>query len=190
MECVQVYIHNWPYGLGHNPHMPITQNIAWVAYHALTNPWGWQPYAETCRGRKIWNVLTLIFGIMPSILHTGCNRRNGPNFGRVFLMLNYTETAKNTYVQSWTVYEIMAIENGGLPSVPRTIAVSWESSSVCSSQLRINDARGKGIPLHFLQGDTVQCSKWVVAVQSCQNSVRVFSRGILQHAFCIWFVQW
>ena len=24
-------------------------------------------------------------------LHTGCNRRNGPDFGRVFLMLNYTE---------------------------------------------------------------------------------------------------
>jgi hypothetical protein len=27
----------------------------------------------------IWNV------------YTGCNRRNGPNFGRVFLMLNYTK---------------------------------------------------------------------------------------------------
>ena len=24
-------------------------------------------------------------------IYTGCNRRNGPNFGRVFLMLNYTE---------------------------------------------------------------------------------------------------
>ena len=23
--------------------------------------------------------------------YTGCNRRNGPDFGRVFLMLNYTE---------------------------------------------------------------------------------------------------
>jgi hypothetical protein len=38
-------------------HTPITQNIAWVAYQALTTPWEWQPYAETCRGRKIWNVL-------------------------------------------------------------------------------------------------------------------------------------
>jgi hypothetical protein len=29
---------------------------SWVAYKALMIPWGWQPYAETCRGR-IWNVL-------------------------------------------------------------------------------------------------------------------------------------
>jgi hypothetical protein len=34
------------------------------------------------------------------ILYTGCNRRNVPNFGRVFLMLNYTEKARNTYIQS------------------------------------------------------------------------------------------
>ena len=30
--------------------------------------------------------------------YTGCNRRNGPNFGRVFLMLNYTEKPQNTYM--------------------------------------------------------------------------------------------
>jgi hypothetical protein len=34
-------------------------------------------------------------------IYTGCNRRNGPNFGRVFLMLNYTEKPQNTYIQSW-----------------------------------------------------------------------------------------
>jgi len=32
--------------------------------------------------------------------YTGCHRRNGPNFGRVFLMLNYTDITQNTYVQS------------------------------------------------------------------------------------------
>jgi len=32
--------------------------------------------------------------------YTGCNRRNGPNFGRVFLMLNYTDITQKTYVQS------------------------------------------------------------------------------------------
>ena len=58
---------------------------------------------------------------------TGCNRRNGPDFGRVFLMFNYTENPQNTCIQSWTVWEIMAIENCGLPSGPRTIAVSWDS---------------------------------------------------------------
>jgi len=32
--------------------------------------------------------------------YTGCNRRNGPDFGRVFLMLNYTDITQNTYIQS------------------------------------------------------------------------------------------
>ena len=43
-------------------------------------------------------------------IYTGCHRKNGPNFGRVFLMLNYTNITQNTYVQSWTVSEIMASE--------------------------------------------------------------------------------
>ena len=42
--------------------------------------------------------------------YTGCNRRNGPDFGRVLLMLNYTEKPQNTYIQSWTVWEIIASE--------------------------------------------------------------------------------
>ena len=33
-------------------------------------------------------------------IHTGCHRRKGPNFGRVFLMLNYTDITQNTYIQS------------------------------------------------------------------------------------------
>ena len=42
--------------------------------------------------------------------YTGCPRRNVPNFGRVFLTLKYTDTTQNTYIQSWTVTEIMAGE--------------------------------------------------------------------------------
>ena len=42
--------------------------------------------------------------------HTGCPRRNVPDFGRVFLMLKYTDITQNTYVQSWTVTEIIARE--------------------------------------------------------------------------------
>ena len=68
------------------------------------------------------------------VLYTGCNRRNGPDFGRMFLMLNYTEKPQNTYIQSWTVTEIMAIENCGLPSGPRTIAVSWDSYLLVGQQ--------------------------------------------------------
>ena len=33
-------------------------------------------------------------------IYTGCNRRKGPDFGRVFLMLNYTDITQNTYIQS------------------------------------------------------------------------------------------
>ena len=42
--------------------------------------------------------------------YTGCPRRNVPDFGRAFLMLKYTDITQNTYVQSWTVTEIMARE--------------------------------------------------------------------------------
>ena len=34
------------------------------------------------------------------LLYTGCPRRNVPDFGRVFLMLKYTDITQNTYVQS------------------------------------------------------------------------------------------
>ena len=33
-------------------------------------------------------------------LYTGCPRRNVPDFGRVFLMLKYTDITQNTYIQS------------------------------------------------------------------------------------------
>ena len=33
-------------------------------------------------------------------VYTGCNRRNGPDFGRVFLKSNYTDITQNTYIQS------------------------------------------------------------------------------------------
>ena len=43
-------------------------------------------------------------------VYTGCPRRIVPDFGRVFLMLRYTDITQNTYVQSSTVTEIMARE--------------------------------------------------------------------------------
>jgi len=59
--------------------------------------------------------------------HTGCPRRNVPDFRRVFLMLKYTDITQNTYVQSWTVTEIMARKKCGLLAGPRTVPVSWQS---------------------------------------------------------------
>jgi len=46
-------------------------------------------------------LLNLILGYFTrNYPYTGCHRRNGPNFGRVFLMLNYTDITQNTYIQS------------------------------------------------------------------------------------------
>ena len=59
-------------------------------------------------------------------IYTGCPRRNVPDVGRVFLMLKYTDITQNTYVQSWTVTEIMAREKCGLLAGPRTVPVSWQ----------------------------------------------------------------
>jgi hypothetical protein len=36
----------------------------------------------------------------PKEYYTWCPRRNVPDFGRVFLMLKYTDITQNTYVQS------------------------------------------------------------------------------------------
>ena len=38
--------------------------------------------------------------LTPNDLYTECPRRNLPDFGRVFLMLNYTDITQNTYIQS------------------------------------------------------------------------------------------
>jgi len=46
-----------------------------------------------------------------------------PHFGRVFLMLKYTDITQNTYFQSSTVTEIMVREKCGLLAVPRTAPV-------------------------------------------------------------------
>ena len=37
---------------------------------------------------------------VPIVVYTECPRRNGQNFGRVLLMLNYTDITQNTYIQS------------------------------------------------------------------------------------------
>ena len=48
--------------------------------------------------------------LQPELVYTGCPGRNVPDFGRVFLKLKYTDITQNTYIQSWTVTEIMARE--------------------------------------------------------------------------------
>ena len=62
-------------------------------------------------------------------VYTGCYRRNGPDFGWVFLRSNYTDLTQNTYIQSWTVTEILAREKSGLLWCLRTVLVSVTSFS-------------------------------------------------------------
>ena len=62
-------------------------------------------------------------------IYTECPRRNVPKFGRVFLRLKYTDITQNTYIQSWTVTEIMARENCGLLAVPRTVPAQLTQSA-------------------------------------------------------------
>ena len=57
-------------------------------------------------------------------IYTECPRRKMPDFGRVFLMLKYTDITQNTYVQNLTVMEIMAREKCGLLTGPRAVPVS------------------------------------------------------------------
>ena len=97
--------------------------------------------------------------------YTGCPRRNVSDFGRVFLMLKYTDITQNTYVQSWTVMEIMAREKCGLLAGPRTVPVSWQSYprpslSVVSYYSNSAHARSK-LLMYFLHGDKiVHVSAW------------------------------
>jgi len=52
-----------------------------------------------------------IYNSAKQLFHTITGpRRNVQDFGSVFLMLKYTDITQNTYIQSWTVTEIMARE--------------------------------------------------------------------------------
>jgi hypothetical protein len=86
-------------------------------YHGHTNPYDFFKHIYICLP---------INTTSPQIYtYTGCNRGNGPDFGRVFLMLNYTEKIQNNYIRSWTVTEIMAIEMSVLLGFPRTLRRPW-----------------------------------------------------------------
>jgi len=54
------------------------------------------PYSITQDVLQVFSFRSLLY----TELHTECPRRNGQNFGRVFLMLKYTDITQNTYIQS------------------------------------------------------------------------------------------
>jgi len=55
-------------------------------------------------------VFVWIQQILSLYIYTEYNRRNGPDFGRVFPRSNYTDITQNTYIQSSMVAEILARE--------------------------------------------------------------------------------
>ena len=107
--------------------------------------------------------------------YTGCPRRNGQNLGRVFLMLNYTDITQNTYIQSWTVTEIMAIEKCGLLGFPRTVRRPWRHTH----PLRMpgNDTPLANVAMQWPWRDyasAAACVKCLVTLRTTMTWVRVF----------------
>ena len=85
----------------------------------------WQSKKINCVFGKLYHGSWCFSARASWIGYTGCPRRNGQNFGRVFLMLNYTDITQKTYIQSWTVTEIMVIEKCELVGCPRTVSRPW-----------------------------------------------------------------
>jgi len=96
--------------------------LLWL-YHSLRR---WR-YDFACTTSFFCKILYLFKQYFEKMFckYTGCPRRNGQNFGRVFPMLNYNDITQNTYIRSWTVTEIMPIEKCGLLGCPRTVRRPW-----------------------------------------------------------------
>jgi len=81
-----------------------------------------------------------------------------PDFGRVFLMLKYTDDiTQNNYVQSLTFTEIIAREKCGLLAGPRTVPVSWQSYPCPSLSVVSHDGNSAHASpgMYLLQRDNV-----------------------------------
>ena len=109
------------------------------------------------------------------LLYTGCPRSNVKYFGRVFLMLNYTDITQNTYVQSWTVTEIMAREKCGHLAFPRIVRLQLCSALTLREQCGTHfcectsSAQRDKIAFHYCR--YVQC---LVTLRTTVTWVRVF----------------
>ena len=102
-----------------------------------------------------WSYIRIItYATLDLSNYTGCPRRNVPDFGRVFLTLKCTDITQNTYVQSWTVTEIMAREKCGLLAGQNTVPASWKSYQFPSLSVVSYDGNSaQAKPLNLLQGD-------------------------------------
>ena len=133
---------------------------------------------------RIFSIYTFLYSIhtfctiyIYTHTYTGCHRRNGPNFGKVFLMLNYTDITQNTYIQSWMVTEIMAREKCGHLAFLRTVRLQLCSALTlteqCSTHLCActSSTQRDKIVFHYCRYYYVQC---LVTIRTTMTWVRVF----------------
>jgi len=85
----------------------------------------WLTFLRFLPGTSKW----FICNIKYIYIYTGCPRRKGPNFGRVFLRSNYTDITQNTYIRSSMVMEILAREKCGCLLCLRTVLCPWRHTS-------------------------------------------------------------
>jgi hypothetical protein len=115
--------------------------------------------------------------------YTGCPERNVPDFGRMFLKLNYTDITQKNYIRSWTLTENMTREKcvhlafphtvhvlcGTLPILLLSVVYSVTKSSAFTHQFR------------YQQLSLLQLLVWI-----CRNVFCFFPRGISWHACFEW----
>jgi hypothetical protein len=104
----------------------ITTLVVLFLFRCVLEIWcGWVGVVSVLQAEVCFSLQQPVTGTLYVPLYTGCNRRNGPDFGRVFLMLNYTEKPQNTYIQSWTVWEIMASDFETLTAVTHLLITKF-----------------------------------------------------------------
>jgi len=91
-------------------------------------PWHWKYHVCITTSNEIEHKDLPVHNEEAFYAYTGCPRRNVPDFGRVFLMLKYTDITQNTYIKSWTVTDIMAREKWGVLAVPNTATCAADTS--------------------------------------------------------------
>ena len=107
----------------------ITKQLFWIPSNFM-----FQDISTAFNFQTLHSISILPLKWQKFYMYTGCHRRNGPNFGRVFLMLNYTDITQNTYIQSWTVMEIMAREKCGHLAFLRTVCLQLCSALTVREQ--------------------------------------------------------
>ena len=82
-------------------HSPSVQTLSFVPIiQPIPVPQNYSRYFDVCTVNLVQFIIQTNKCATYVHIYTGCPRRNVPNFGRVFLMLNYTDITQNTYIQS------------------------------------------------------------------------------------------